>query len=451
MNIQKQSQRTGFTTFNVSIMAAAIALTVLGGGWAPLAISGADPETPVQPNADTPLAHDPTAGTVAGEPGVEGGASTYRIPIAVPPGRAGLQPDVALVYNSRGGNGIAGMGWSLSTSSAIQRCPQTLEQDGRARGVAYDADDRLCLDGRRLIRVGGSGYGQSGAEYRTEIDTFARITQIGGSLTGSGTCFKVEQKSGRVLHLGAVSSGSTCFASVRNARVQPAGAAATLTWLVEKEEDRVGNNVFFSYSSFGNGEVLPWRMEYTGFGTGIGDRRVEMVYGPRSATASAFTYDADIASSYLAGGATMQTQRLLRIDTYESPSSKVSSWKFDYQATSRQTGRSLLRSVNQCALNNGSETCLAIPTRFDWEDSFPQFAFKQLTLPGLPQSVWNLSDATIGQEVLEDMQEEQILALRESGVPEPADGFTPADLPVPDLVGTPLGAVLVWCPICNFT
>ena len=253
-----------------------------------------------------------------------------------------------------------------------------------------------------------------------------------------------------MLHLGAVSSGATCFASARNSRVQPTGAAATLTWLVEKEEDRVGNNIFYSYSNYGNGEVLPARMEYTGFGSGIGDRRVEMVYGPRAASSSAYTYDADIASSYLAGGMTMQTQRLLRIDTYESAASKVASWKLDYQITSRHTGRSLLRGINQCATNNNAETCLAIPTQFVWEDVAPAYTFKELTFPGLPQSVWNLADARIGQEVLKEVQDEQIRALRAAGVVEPAGGFTPADLPVPNVQGTPLGAVLAFSTVADF-
>src|SRR3989338_4313863 len=44
------------------------------------------------------------------------GALVETIPMVIPPGRNGLQPDVALVYNSQNTakDGIAGYGWSLS-------------------------------------------------------------------------------------------------------------------------------------------------------------------------------------------------------------------------------------------------------------------------------------------------------------------------------------------------
>src|SRR5262249_35211490 len=49
------------------------------------------------------------------------GASTQTIPLDIPPGRNGLQPDVSLQYNSQNtSDGIVGYGWSLSIPS-IQR------------------------------------------------------------------------------------------------------------------------------------------------------------------------------------------------------------------------------------------------------------------------------------------------------------------------------------------
>src|SRR5262245_49021481 len=42
-------------------------------------------------------------------------AFTQKIPLDIPPGRSGLQPDVSLNYNSQNTqDGIVGYGWSLS-------------------------------------------------------------------------------------------------------------------------------------------------------------------------------------------------------------------------------------------------------------------------------------------------------------------------------------------------
>ncbi len=103
------------------------------------------------------------------------GAATYTIPIEIPPGIGGLQPNLALSYSSKSGGGTAGYGWGISSLSAITRCAQTQAHDGSIRGVKLDSQDNFCLDGKRLRPISGT-HGTGGAEYRTEIDEFIRIT-----------------------------------------------------------------------------------------------------------------------------------------------------------------------------------------------------------------------------------------------------------------------------------
>jgi hypothetical protein len=312
---------------------------------------------------DAPV-HDATVGAMAGQAGTDGGAAQYTIPIVVPPGRAGMQPSLSLNYNSRSGNGVMGMGWTISGLSSVHRCPQTPEQDGQTLGVSYTNSDRLCLDGQRLVAISGN-YGAANTVYRTEVDNYARVTQLGGDLSSTDTaCFRVEQKDGHILHYGGVTTASACTVSAVNSRVKPSGAAASLSWLVEKIEDRVGNNETLSYTNAGNGEVLIATIAYTGFTptAAAGDRTVVFTYQTR---AQAATGANDISSSYLAGGLTMQTQALAAINTKVS-GVVVRTYKPVY-TVSQYSQRLMMMSVQECAGTANPQTCHA-PTTFTYND-----------------------------------------------------------------------------------
>jgi RHS repeat-associated protein len=355
-------------------------LLTLGGGLSvltPVHTAYASASSISAPDAvlDAPPSHDATTGTLAGQAGTDGGASSYRIPIVVPPGRAGMQPSLSLSYNSRGGDGVAGLGWSISGLSSVHRCPQTPEQDGATRGVSYTLNDRLCLDGQRLVSVSG-GYGASGTTYKTEIDSYARITQLGGSLTSSTTSFQVEQKDGRILRYGTSS----------NSRVLPNGAAAPLSWLVDKIEDRVGNYQSFSYfdptlySSVHYGELLLDTVTYTGSAVGgVGNRAVKFSYQSRPSAASGVT---DIASSALAGGLTMQTMALKSIRTMIDGAT-VRAYKPHYEKA-KYSGRLLMTSLEECF---GDTTTCHPATQFSYNDGDLNFQLKSLQGLGLPSTL----------------------------------------------------------------
>ncbi|TEB45446.1 hypothetical protein D0809_00065 [Flavobacterium circumlabens] len=109
------------------------------------------------------------------------GAANYTIPIAVPPGINGVVPQISLTYNSQGGNGIAGYGWSIGGISAISRIPSTKFHDGTIDPVDFDALDRFALDGQRLLVKNGTNkiYGLNGTAYETESFSNIKITSYG--------------------------------------------------------------------------------------------------------------------------------------------------------------------------------------------------------------------------------------------------------------------------------
>jgi RHS repeat-associated protein len=128
-------------------------------------------------------------GVTAGELSVSPfGAANYNIPIAVPPGINGVQPQMSLTYNSQGGVGMAGYGWNLSGLSAITRIPSTKFHDGLIDPVDFDDNDRFALDGQRLMLKTGT-YGAPNSEYETEIFSNIKVTFTGGF-------FKVEYPDG---------------------------------------------------------------------------------------------------------------------------------------------------------------------------------------------------------------------------------------------------------------
>jgi len=42
------------------------------------------------------------------------GSASLSYPLEVPPGRVGMQPQLAVQYNSAGGNGWMGLGWDVA-------------------------------------------------------------------------------------------------------------------------------------------------------------------------------------------------------------------------------------------------------------------------------------------------------------------------------------------------
>ncbi|MFA5418283.1 MAG: SpvB/TcaC N-terminal domain-containing protein [Bacteroidales bacterium] len=160
------------------------------------------------------------------------GAAVYNIPIEVPAGVAGMTPQLGLTYNSQGGNGLLGIGWSLTGLSAITRTGTTIYHDEFIDGVDFDGNDQLMLDGQRLIPINPEN-----TEFRTEIETFSKITCSGTAGNGPEQ-FVVKTKSGQLLYYGSEPTG----------RIEAEGRMSILTWCLNSIEDRQGNHIDFIYN-----------------------------------------------------------------------------------------------------------------------------------------------------------------------------------------------------------
>lgn len=353
--------------FGATGLSTVATVTVLGPA-APVAAS--DP-TPLPVAITPPHLSNADAGTLPGAMSVSAeGAANYSIALVVPPGTAGMQPELSLSYDSQAQNGLLGLGWSLGGLSSIKRCGKTIAQDGVNGRISFDHADRLCLDGQRLVLVNmpvtDDNYWADNAEYRTEKESFGRIR---AQLTGGNRSFKVELKGGRVMTYGSTSSSYVQpVVGAVNSGVNPSPIGAkngAQSWALDKIADRMGNHIDFSYEQdLTTGEHRPSFIRYGGAGL-------------PSHAAVQFTYVArqDAWKRFIDETRNDLRSRIDHIRTYfgaNLDSDVVASGTLvrDYALTyemSPTSGRSLLNAVQVSARNSQTGAIDILPkTSFSW-------------------------------------------------------------------------------------
>jgi RHS repeat-associated protein len=301
------------------------------------------------------------------------GSASYTVPLWVPDGRNGMQPDLRLVYNSRHGDGLLGQGWSISGLSSIAPCRSTMAQDRKAEPVDFLPSDKLCLDGERLVPLSFSGGFPS--EYRTERDPFSRIFPKNLDSNGTPEYFQIFQKDGRILWLGwkanttdsrLVGTQSTWVAS-QDDSLPPTRQTRTVTagWYVSRMQDRAGNALTIIYGQEHENtpdsghEIWPDTISYTDVYSGDsqtrqGTRSIHFVTENRP----------DRSEGYIRGFKTQRTRRLSRIEVRgpdPTESGLLRTYEMSYQVSN--TGRSLLHFLSEC---DRKHVCKR-PTTFNWE------------------------------------------------------------------------------------
>ena len=173
------------------------------------------------------------------------GGATYSIPIEVPQGVGGLQPQLAIVYNSQAGNGLCGYGASLSGLSSITRAPKDIYHDTIAQGMKYLAGDALYLDGVRLILSSGTA-GQEGAVYNPESDPFTSVITHGTcTSTSNNIWFEVQSSDGMIYRYGYNPDSNTETHSKLSYTVN--GVQKIHSWYLSYVLQPTGNYMSYTY------------------------------------------------------------------------------------------------------------------------------------------------------------------------------------------------------------
>lgn len=301
------------------------------------------------PAADATRAHaapvpaEPV-GTIDGVFSVDGnGAATYQIDLELPPGTAGLTPELALTYNSQRDNGTIGMGWALNGIESIARCNANQVPNGYTSAVSFSYRDRFCLAGTPLLAVSGE-YGFDGTEYRMMRDTWTRVVSHGSC--GQGPCwFSAQNKDGAELRFGFTTgtTGSRILATGRS-------DGAVRVWSQDRYTDLNGNAAAITYANnplFG--EYYPTRIDYSG------NERTGLV--PQRAVVFGYESRSDRITGYSGGSPWQILVRLASVETYVD-SVLVKHYALGYD-TSAVTQRSRLSSLLDCTTATPTTaTCL---------------------------------------------------------------------------------------------
>ena len=179
-----------------------------------------------------------SSGALTAQADTQSGSANFGVPIDVPPGRAGIQPNIQLQYSSSLPNGLLGVGWSLELGS--------IQRSAKKGAPSYTDSDTFVLvqsgSGQELVFDAVTGL------YRGKVEgSFMKIEQTAGS-------WKVTDKSGVQYFFGETASAR---------EYDPANTARVFKWYLERVEDLHGNYMTLDYFRDEN-KLYPQTIRYTG-------------------------------------------------------------------------------------------------------------------------------------------------------------------------------------------
>jgi hypothetical protein len=236
------------------------------------------------------------------------GATSHRVPIDVPPGRAGVVPNLAITYNSYQGNGFLGVGWNLDMG-VIQRSTK--------RGVNYSANNfTVVMGGSQADIVAKPAWGAN--YYGNKIDETLQkyyFNPAGG--------WEVTTKTGQKLYYG----------SSPNSRQE--SSLGVFKWALDRVEDTNGNYMTVSYTQ-DRGAVYLDTIRYTGNTSVDPSYEVRFIKESRSDVYHLYTSNASVLTAY----------RLSGIDIYGTQGKLLKRYQLQHEY-SRTSSLSRLISVTQ--------------------------------------------------------------------------------------------------------
>jgi RHS repeat-associated protein len=167
------------------------------------------------------------------------GTGNFTVPIALPPGRNGFQPQLSLVYSTGNGNGPFGLGWNLAIPGVSRKTSKGIPRY-RDNGADPKERDTFVLSGAEdLVAVAEPEPGVTRFQPRTE-GLFARIERV---RSAGNDFWQVRSKDGLVSRYGMPVAAGGDPAVVAD----PAVRAKIFCWKLTQTADPFGNRIDYQY------------------------------------------------------------------------------------------------------------------------------------------------------------------------------------------------------------
>lgn len=167
------------------------------------------------------------------------GTGNFTVPFALPPGRNGFQPQLALVYSTGNSNGPFGLGWAMGVPGVSRKTSKGVPRY-RDRAVNPPDRDTFILSGAEdLVLISEPASGVTRFQPRTE-GLFARIERV---QTAGNDFWRVRSKDGLVSLYGTPAGGGGDPAMVAD----PAARNKIFCWKLSQTTNPFGNRIDYQY------------------------------------------------------------------------------------------------------------------------------------------------------------------------------------------------------------
>lgn len=184
-------------------------------------------------------------------PDIHTGTGNFTVPISMPPGRNGFQPQLNLVYSTGNGNGHFGLGWGINIPGVSRKTSKGVPQydDTKDIFVLSGAEDLVKIE-ESVDENGPVVHRCTCYRPRTE-GLFARIEHHIRIEEGKGTIenyWEVRSKDGLVSFYGTPRPNNAIPEWEDLAVVSdPSDREKIFSWKLKKTEDAFGNCIVYKY------------------------------------------------------------------------------------------------------------------------------------------------------------------------------------------------------------